>query len=96
MKAVEFVLGYVVSNKNVGDSDSEQDFSDSDFSDTKGSGLKILTQNKMLIRLPISLAQLNAGNNSEKFKKEMMQLWYSLYRLKKLTKQLHKSLIDTI
>ena len=65
MKAVEFVLGYVVSNKNVGDSDSEQDFSDSDFSDTKGSGLKILTQNKMLIRLPISLAQLNAGNNSE-------------------------------
>ena len=36
MKAVEFVLGYVVSNKNVEDSDSEQDFSDSDFSDTKG------------------------------------------------------------
>ena len=96
MKAVEFVLGYVVSNKNVGDSDSEQDFSDSDFSDTKGSGLKILTQNKMLIRLPISLAQLNAGNNSEKLKKEMRQLWYSLYRSKKLTKQLHKSLIDTI
>ena len=54
MKAVEFVLGYVVSNKNVGDSDSEQDFSDSDSSDTKWSGLKILTQNKMLIRLPIS------------------------------------------
>ena len=50
----------------------------------------------MLIRLPISLAQLNAGNNSEKFKKEMRQLWYSLYRSKKLTKQLHKSLIDTI
>ena len=79
MKAVEFVLGYVVSNKNVGDSDSEQDFSDSDFSDTKGSGLKILTQNKMLIRLPISLAQLNAGNNSEKFKNEIRQLSYSLY-----------------
>ena len=96
MKAVEFVLGYVVSNKNVGDSDSEQDFSDSDFSDTKGSGLKILTQNKKLIRLPISLAQLNAGNNSEKIKKEMRQLWYSLYRSKKLTKQLHQSLIDTI
>ena len=79
MKAVEFVLGYVVSNRNVGDSDSEQDFSDSDFSDTKGSGLKILTQNKMLIRLPISLAQLNAGNNSEKFKNEIRQLSYSLY-----------------
>ena len=33
-----------------------------------GSGLKILTPNQMLSRLPISLAQLNAGNNSEKLK----------------------------
>ena len=32
----------------------------------KGKGLKILTQNQMLSRLPISLAQLEAGNNSEK------------------------------
>ena len=30
--------------------------------------LKILTPNQMLSRLPISLAQLEAGNNSEKFK----------------------------
>ena len=58
--------------------------------------LKILTPNQMLSRLPISLAQLNAGNNSEKLKNEIKQLLYSLYRSKRLTKQLYKSLIDTI
>ena len=59
-------------------------------------GLKILTPNQMLSRLPISLAQLKAGNNSEKLKNEIRQLLYSLYRSKKLTKQLYKSLIDII
>ena len=61
-----------------------------------GLGLKILKQNQMLSRLPISLAQLKAGNNSEKLKNEIRQLLYSLYRSKKLTKQLYKSLIDII
>ena len=50
----------------------------------------------MLSRLPITLAQLKAGNNSEKHKNETRQLLYSLYRPKKLTKQLYKSLIDII
>ena len=59
-------------------------------------GLKILTPNQMLSRLPIFLAQLNAGNNSEKLKNEIRQLLYSLYRSKKLTKQLYKSLVDII
>ena len=59
-------------------------------------GIKILTPNQMLSRLPISLAQLKAGNNSEKLKNEIRQLLYSLYRSKKLTKQLYKSLIDII
>ena len=45
-----------------------------------GQGLKILTPNQMLSRLPISLAQLKAGNNSEKLKNEIRQLLYSLYR----------------
>ena len=58
--------------------------------------LKILTPNQMLSRLPISLAQLKAGNNSEKLKNEIRQLLYSLYRSKKLTKQLYKSLVDII
>ena len=61
-----------------------------------GKGLKILTPSQMLSRLPISLAQLNAGNNSEKLKNEIRQLLYSLYSLKKLTKSIYKSLIDVI
>ena len=61
-----------------------------------GSGLKILTPNQMLSRLPISLAQLKAGNNSEKVKNEIRQILYSLYASNKLTKQLYKSLVDII
>ena len=53
----------------------------------QGKGLKILTPNQMLSRLPITLAQLKAGNNSEKFKNEIRQLLYSLYRSKNVTKQ---------
>ena len=45
-----------------------------------GDGLKILTPNQMLSRLPITLAQLKAGNNSEKLKNKIRQLLYSLYR----------------
>ena len=48
--------------------------------DQSGQGLKILTPNQILSRLPISLAQLKAGNNSEKLKNEIRQLLYSLYR----------------
>ena len=50
----------------------------------------------MLSRLPVTLAQLNAGKNSEKLKNEIRQLLYFLYRSKKLTRQLYKSLIDII
>ena len=60
----------------------------------QGLGLKILTPNQMLSRLPITSAQLKVGNNSEKLKNEIRQLLYFLYRSKKLTKQLYKSLID--
>ena len=37
----------------------------------------------MLSRLPITLPQLKAGNNSEKLKSETRHLLHSLYRLKK-------------
>ena len=58
-----------------------------------GLGLKILKQNQMLSRLPISLAQLKAGNNSEKHKNEIRQLLYSLYCSKNMTKQIYNNLI---
>ena len=47
----------------------------------------------MLSRLPISLAQLQAGNNSNKLKNEISQLLYSLYRSKNLTEQVYNNLI---
>ena len=62
----------------------------------QGKGLKILTLNQMLNRLPIALAQLQAGNNFNKLKNEIRQLLYSLYRSKNMTKQINKSLIDII
>ena len=42
----------------------------------QGKGLKILTWNQKLSRLSISLAQLKAGNNSEKLKNEIRQILY--------------------
>ena len=62
----------------------------------QGKGLKILTPNQMLSRLPIALAQLKAGNNSEKLKNEIRQLLYSLYRSKNMTKQMCNNLINYI
>ena len=62
----------------------------------EGQGLKILTPNQMLSRLLILLAQSKAGNNSKTLKNEIRQILYSLYRSKKLTKQIYKSLIDII
>ena len=53
----------------------------------QGRGLKILTPNQMLSRLTITLAQLKAGNNSEKLKNEIRQLLYSLYRSKNMTQK---------
>ena len=75
-------------------SDLEREESTAERRNQQGQGLKILTPNQMLSRLPISLAQLKAGNNSEKL--GIRQLFYSLYRSKKLTKQLYKSFVDII
>ena len=62
----------------------------------QGKGLKILTPNQMLSRLPIALAQLKAGNNSEKLRNEIRQLLYSLYHSKNMTKQVSNNLINYI
>ena len=62
----------------------------------QGKEVKILTSDQMLSRLPISLAQLKAGNNSEKLKNEIRQLLYSLYRSKDMTKQVYNNLIKPL
>ena len=46
----------------------------------QGQRLKILTPDQMLSRLPITLAQLKAGNNSQKLLNEIRQLLFSFYR----------------
>ena len=48
-----------------------------------GKGLKILTPNQMLSRLPISLAQLKVGNNSERLKNEISS-FYILFTVQKI------------
>ena len=57
----------------------------------KGEGLKILTNKQMLNRLPILLAQIQAGNNSKSLKNELRQIIYSLYRSKVLTKTVYNN-----
>ena len=60
----------------------------------QGRGLKILTPEQMLSRLPISFAQLKAGSTSEKLRNEIRQLLYSLHRSKKLSKTIYKHLMN--
>ena len=55
---------------------------------TEGTGAKILTPKQMLKRLPIALAQVKAGNNSESLLNEIRQTVSSLYQLKQITKKL--------
>ena len=51
----------------------------------KGKGLKILTPKQMLQRLPIPIAQVKAGNNSENLLNEIRPIVYSLYQSKEIT-----------
>ena len=60
------------------------------------SGLKILTNKQMLNRLPILLAQIQAGNNFKSLKNGIRQILYSLYRSKVLTKTVYNNLIKSI
>ena len=69
---------------------------DSNGSGNVGTGLIILTNKQMLNRLPILLAQIQAGNNSSKLKNEIRQILYSLYRSKVLTKTVYNNLIKAI
>ena len=62
----------------------------------EGTGLKILTPNQMLKRLPIALAQVKAGNNSESLLNEIRQIAYSLYRSKEITKKVYNNIVNSI
>ena len=60
---------------------------------TKGTGLKLLTSKQMLQRLPIVLAQVKAGNNSENF---LNISGKSLYQWKDITKKVYNNIIKSI
>ena len=62
----------------------------------KGTGLKILTPKQMLQTLPLALAQIKAGNNSEHLLNEIKQIVYSLYRSKEITKKVYNNIIKSI
>ena len=62
----------------------------------KGTGLKILTPNQVLKRLPIALAQISAGNNSESLLNDIRKIVYSLYRPKEITKKVYNNIIKSI
>ena len=62
----------------------------------EGNGLKILTPDKLLTRLPILLAPIKAGNNSYKLKNETRQVLYLFYQHNKIIKKFYKNLIKSL
>ena len=50
----------------------------------------------MLQRLPIALAQVKAGNTSEKLLNEIRQVTYSLYQAKEITKKVYNNITNSI
>ena len=58
-------------------------------------GLKNLTSDKLLTRLPILLAQIKAGNNSYKLKNEITQILCLLNQHNKITKKVYNNLINS-
>ena len=63
---------------------------------TEGKGIKILTPKQMLQRLPIALAHVKAGNNSESLLNDIRKIVYSLYQSKQITKKVYNSIIKSI
>ena len=63
---------------------------------TKETGLKILTPKQMLQRLPIALAQVNSGDNSENLLNEIRQIFHSVYQSKEITIKVHNNIIKSI
>ena len=63
---------------------------------TTGTGLKILTSKQMLQRLPIALAQVKAGNNSQNLLNEIRQIIYLLYQSKEINKKVYNNLMKSL
>ena len=66
------------------------------YSKQKRTGLKILTPKQMLQRLPISLAQIKAGNNSQSLLNEIRQIVYFLYQSKEIIEKVYNNILKSI
>ena len=64
--------------------------------ETSGTGLKVLTPKQVLQRLPIALAQVKAGNNSESLLNKIRQIFHSLYQSKQITKKVYNNIIKSM
>ena len=62
----------------------------------EGTGLEILTPKQMLQRLPIALAQIKAGNNSQNLLNKIRKIVYSLYQSKEITKKVYNNILKSI
>ena len=58
--------------------------------------LKVLTPKQMLQRLPIALALVKSGNNSESLLNQIRQIVCSLYQSKQITKKVYNNIIKSI
>ena len=63
---------------------------------TQGTDFRILTPSQILQRLPIALAQVKAGSNSENLLNEIRQIVYSMYQSKEITKKVYNDIIKSV
>ena len=63
---------------------------------TQSEGFNILALTQMLWRLPVALAQVQAGNTSENVFNEICQTKYSLYEAKEVTKKVYNNILNLI
>ena len=70
--------------------------SEAELKATKETGLKILTPKQMLQRLPIALAQVNSGDNSENLLNEIRQIVHSVYQSKEITVKVYNNIIKSV
>ena len=70
--------------------------SEAELKATKETRLKILTPKQTLQRLPIALAQVNSGDNSENLLNEIGQIVHSVYQSKEITVKVYNNTIKSV
>ena len=73
-----------------------KNMSKNSYESKQGKELKLLTSKKMLQRLPIALAQIKAGNNSESLLNEIRKIVYFLYQSKQITKKVYNNITKSV